>query len=560
MTTMAEVREMFPEYAKVPDGDLLMALHKQFYPQTHVKDFMASISGATNAHATIKDDGLWDYWVQGAQKPRKGETEAEVSSRMAGSADGPVGAAPTQFGTALRSGFQGMTIGAGDEIVAGVTSALTDRTYEQELQRERDRLEIGRQDFPKTALASEIGGAVALPLGALGSVGKGSSLAQRGAGLAASGGLLGYGYGFASGEGGFQNRAEAGRRAGVTSGILSGIIPSAGVAVQKGVDALKFSKGMKLAAKTAPTTAQTKTAATKLYNKIDDLNVQIKPSSFDAARTGILDDLLSNTAYSSRPGGKALTPKTSAVVGDMAEMSKEMATDPTAALPFKEIDSLRRQAGAAAGSFTDPSDQRAGMKIISGLDDFVKDIKKDDVLAGDVKKLPKLIKKARETYARASKSQKIDDAIEVAENAAYGFQKGIKSQFRSILKSNKLSRGFNAAEKKAMERVIRGTIPEKVLGYMGSGLASIGGIAGGLFAVPTLGPAGLAAGSAVAGVSMLARGASNSIARNQADIVRRLIASGQAAKLPLAGSKLPAGLLEDALRGAVPALSSKFPQ
>ena len=62
-----------------------------------------------------------------------------------------------------RSAGQGLTFGFGDEIVAGVKAPFTDKTYREELELERAKLENFRQQNPKTALASELAGSIAIP-------------------------------------------------------------------------------------------------------------------------------------------------------------------------------------------------------------------------------------------------------------------------------------------------------------------------------------------------------------------------------------------------------------
>jgi|TARA_X000000950_G_scaffold196771_1_gene236841 hypothetical protein len=66
-------------------------------------------------------------------------------------------------GGIARSAGQGLTFGFGDEIVAGVKAPFTDKTYREELELERAKLENFRQQNPKTALASEIAGSIAIP-------------------------------------------------------------------------------------------------------------------------------------------------------------------------------------------------------------------------------------------------------------------------------------------------------------------------------------------------------------------------------------------------------------
>ena len=68
-----------------------------------------------------------------------------------------------------------MTFGGGDEIVGGGVAAVKKLTgderpiseiYRQEQQREKQRVDDFRADYPKTSLMSELSGGLIVPLGA----------------------------------------------------------------------------------------------------------------------------------------------------------------------------------------------------------------------------------------------------------------------------------------------------------------------------------------------------------------------------------------------------------
>ena len=163
-----------------------------------------------------------------------------------------------------RNAYQGMTFGFGDEIVAGATSLLPGRTYDEELARERERLRQNREDYPGLSTTGEIGGAVAtalLPVGlganiATRAVQAASRVAQaaprvaqaaqlvaqaaakaplatRMTGSAAAGAGMSGLYGFGTGEGGLGPRAESARDAAILGGIAGGAIVPASWALQK---------------------------------------------------------------------------------------------------------------------------------------------------------------------------------------------------------------------------------------------------------------------------------------------------------------------------------------
>jgi len=428
-----------------------------------------------------------------------------------------------KLGTAFRSGLQGMTFGFGDEIVARGASLVGGQPYEAELARERARLDRGRDANPVTATASEIGGALAAPLGALKSTGKLGLDALRGAATGA--GLSGL-YGFGAGEGGFQNRAQDALISGGIGGFVGGLIPVVGAGVKRIAGGLAERAAGREALRTAPTTEQLRAAGNAAYKAVDDAGVVVKPEAFG----GMVDDVTSTMRRGGLDEGMgSLTPQASRAVAIM----EDAATSPknAAGIPFSEIDLLRRKAGVPASNMAVPLESRLGMQAIEGVDDFVNKLTPDQVIAGDAEALPALIGKARETWARMSKSQLIDDAISASENYLSGSASGIRNQFARILKSEKLSRGFTEAEKKAMRRAVNGSIPEQLLNLVGGGLGQLGLMGGGWGAG---GVPGALAGAAIAGG---ARRGSEAVAQRNAEIVRALVAAGNTTALPQVGNQ-----------------------
>jgi hypothetical protein len=257
-----------------------------------------------------------------------------------------------------------------------------------------------------------------------------------------------------------------------------------------------------------------------------------------------VDALRANTGFDELPGPGSLTPNTARTMEIMGQSSSRMAAEPTAALPFKSLDQMRRQAGAAAGNVANKTDAKAGVEVIRGLDDFVENLGPDDVVSGDVDALKTLIPKARELWTRMSKTQKIEDAIESGSNNYLGGAgSGIRNQFASILRNKKLSRGFTDLELSAMRRVVNGTLPERLINLAGGGIGQIATMTGG---TAMGGLPGFLAGTAVA---TGARKASEAIVTKNAEIARALIANGGKGSLPQI-SKMPRQIVEALTRRA----------
>lgn len=464
------------------------------------------------------------------QRILQGATPADAQSYRDVSEGGALGAG-------ARSVLQGLTFGGGDEVVAAGASLLGPNSYETELARERMRLEKGRDKHAAVSAVGEIGGAVALPIGTIASA---ASLPVRIAYSAAQGAGLAGLYGFLSGEG--DNRVQNGLDNAKWGGAIGAAIPAIGGVIQKALDRRATSKAISGAARGAPSSEELRAAGNAAYKAIDDANVQIKPQAFDATRSKIRDALRSNTGFDELPGPGSLTPNSARTMQIMDAAGDRMAAEPTAALPFSSLDQMRRQAGAAAGNVTNKTDAKAGMEIISGLDDFVGRLGPDDVVSGDVDALKALVPQARETWGKMSRSQLVDDAIRAGnENYLSGPSSGIRNQFKRILNNKKLARGFSEGERAAMQRVVNGTAGEQILNLLGGGLGQLGQIGAGL---GLGGPVGALAGAATAAAS---RKASGAMSNRSAEIARAVVANGTLKSLPKSDPAVR-GLIEQLLR------------
>ncbi len=441
------------------------------------------------------------------------------------------------LGTWLNRAGETMTLGTvGDEASAAAYSMLPGRTYEEELERFR-----ANEEGMSTAgrVSADIAGAILPALTGVGAASTAATVPGTIARGAAIGGLQGGTLGFMEGEGGVTERTgDAASGAGIGAALGGILAPVAGWATNKIAQGNANNRAIAEMAKGAPSTEDLRAAGTAAYGAIDDAGVQIKPQAFDAARQRILDALRANTGFDELPGPGSLTPNTARTMEIMGQAGNRMAAEPTAALPFKSLDQMRRQAGAAAGNLANPTDAKAGVEVIKGLDDFVNRLGPDDVVAGDVDALKTLIPKAREIWSKMSKSQLVDDAIESGSNNYLGGAgSGIRNQFASILRNKNLSRGFSELELKAMRRVVNGTMPEQLVNLLGGGIGQLATIGGGL------GLGGLPGAAIGAGVAAGARKGSEAIVRRNAEIARALIANGGAGPLPQI-SQIPRQIVE----------------
>ena len=431
----------------------------------------------------------------------------------------------------------------GDEAGAGVDAALGRGTYDERLGFYRGQQEDLRNNNPGLSLGAEVAGAGVGLLVPGGMVARSGGLAKRMAGSAIMGAGAGGIHGFMEGEGGLENRVQSGASAGSVGGAVGAAIPVGGAGIEKMINSYLGRRAIKGAAANAPTTDQLRAAGQKAYQEVDDLGVQIKPEAFNRLGADVQSSMVQN-GLDQLPGPAGLSPKAARVSQVVDEMGEQMGREPTAALPFSSLDQLRKKAGVAAADRGNRLDAALGTQTVGKIDEFVSKLSPDDVLEGDAAALGPAINKARDLWSKMSKSQTIDNAIEAGQDYLSGSSSGIRNQFRRILRSDKLSRGFSDAEKAAMRRVINGSIPERMLNLAGGGLGQLLQVGGGagLGGLP-----GAAIGATTAAVS---RKASEAITEKNAEMVRAIIANGGMKALPKANPAIR-GSTEQVLRRIV---------
>lgn len=423
------------------------------------------------------------------------------------------------LGTWLGRAGESATLGlVGDEASAAAYGMLPGRGYDDELERLRQN-DQGMSTAGR--LSADLSGALLPGVGAGSLIGRAGTWGGRALMGAAIGAGAGATQGFMEGEGDPGERFSNAGVGGIVGALLGGAIPLAGAGVKSVAQGRAARKAVSDAARGAPTSEMLRAQGNALYQQVDDAGVQITPKAFGRAKDEIRDYLRANTGFDELPGPGSLTPNTARVMQIMDEAGSRMAQEPTAALPFRTLDQMRRHAGAAAGNVANRSDQKAGVAVIQQLDDFVQRLSPDDVAGGDLSALKTAIPKAREVWSRMSKSQLVDDAMERSENYLSGSASGVRNQFKNILQNKKLSARFTPAEKAALRRVTHPGALESMVNLAGGGLSQLGAIGGGF----ALGGPGGALGGAALGAG--ARKLSEAMTMRNAEMARAAIASGR---------------------------------
>ena len=451
-----------------------------------------------------------------------------------------------KIATGLNKAGEALTFGLiGDEASAGLESLIPGVEYEDRLKHYRDTESQFEKDHPGAALTADVGGAVlgtALPV--IGTAGRSAGMlrralqsagtAGRGAGVfrrvlqSAGTGATGAGvYGYMEGEG--DDRLEEARKGATLGGAVGAVIPIAGAGVQRAADALVRGRAMKEVLKNAPSTDQQLRIGRQLYDQVEGAGVAIRPDATRRVLGEVTQGLHEQGA--GYTGAEKVLPQSRAIM----EAADDVGRGNT--VPFRELDTFRRYVGNAAGANpANAADTRAATGAQVRINDFLENLGPNDVDAGDVKAFTTLWPKAKEIWARMSKSQMLDDAIDNAANYQSGEASGLRNQFRRIVSNPKLRRGFTDAEVKLMRRVVNGTISEQILNYMGSGLGMMGQIAaGGAAGALGGGPLGALAGTTAGSISAAGtRKLADRMTRRNAEIARALVAQGGNVNLPVA--------------------------
>lgn len=539
-----EIRKQFPQYDDMSDGDLLVALNRKYYPDIHPRAFLNSIEGAANAHATISNPDLRKWWVDNVSKPMDGETDQQTQDRLsvAGSSVDEGG----RLGTAMRSGLQGLTLGGGDEIVAAGASMLGPNSYDYELRRERQRLSQGRENNPGTAIASELAGAVALPIKSAATAAKAGTRVLQ---AATQGMGLGAIYGALSGEGGAEERAKSAAASGAVGFGLGGALQGATEGIGKAISTIAQRGANAQMVKDAPTRDTLMGQASALYDRARANGTQASQQQ-TAALANDARQVLTKEGIISPTGRIAESyPKLRDAINMLDDFSAGT-MDPS------QMQSVRRTLQGAAGS-ADPAERRVGTMLLNKFDDWVEPLAPE-------------FKVANAIYRKVKGDDMIQQAIELAGSRAgqfsgSGFENALRTEFRALSRQiiKGQIKGLTQTQIDAIKRVADGGTLENLARDIGKaaprGVVSVG-LGGGVpymvgnsVGGPVLGGA-LATGALAAGEA--GRRIATGMQSANADFASALMRTGGIA--PVVGDAASApitGLLSTAAARGVPYLA-----
>lgn len=286
--------------------------------------------------------------------------------------------------------------------------------------------------------------------------------------------------------------------------IASPMSPASG----EGISALL---GARAANVPAPTAEALHAASEAGYSAARDLGVEYASPAV-AAMAAKVQGVLNDKGMLAE-----LAPQTHAILNKL-----QAVPEGASSVPFGNLDAARKAFGHAAGTFTNPTEQKAAIAAKYAIDDFVTNPSEGAVVAGPADVAAKVVADARANAAAGFRSDTINGIDRTvglrsaATDSAARSGNAIRSRVATMLLNDKASAGFSPEELDALQAVTEGTATSntarKVGGLLSGGLhgplAALGGAAAGGEAGGTL---GAIAGSAIPLVGVAARELDNAL-------------------------------------------------
>lgn len=463
MTTIAEVRQKYPQYEDLSDEQLATALHKKFYSDLSFDDFSKRIGLQAGApvrpydpfndaprlpgEAGFDDPNirpLKDAYITFGKRASEYGSNVNRAAGAVNRAEGnPVIGGIETLGT-LGSGFLATPVGA-------VVGAVKGKTPEEEARIAEDFVR-NRTYSPRT----EQGKAQLGMLGALA-----SPLSEIGADIA----LL----------------PLAGQRFRVA--------PSA-PAVKPPV---------------VPSTMELKAAKNAAYKRATDAGVSVKPESFAKLTADIASDLQSKHL------NETLHPGARAALQELAATAEKGAP-----LTLEEVDQLRQIVRDAPST---KADRRLTTAMVKRLDSYLDNLTEADVTTGNAAEGVSALKEARSLNRRLANSEMVDELLRragvnaTAKFTQAGEEHALRQEFKRIALRKDFTQKYTPAEQVAITKVAEGGAFENAMRDLGKfdptsgGMSSLlgaatGATAGGSAGFMMGGPTGAGIGAAAMGLAL----------------------------------------------------------
>ena len=400
---------------------------------------------------------------------------------------------------AVRNAVDGMTLGYGDKIAAGLDSAAGRAPdYASALAAERARSAQAMAQSPGgVGTAVQIAG-MALPAGAIGrgaaAIGDAASVLPFGLSRFAASPLA-----QASGTGAAVGGLNAaGSDQPVAPNAVLGALAGAGGNVAARTVAPLLAGPAATAA--APSTQAIKDAAQSAYGEAFGPGQIIAPDSLQRLSAAVRQTMADNAYH------PALHPGGAAVVDGLSALPTPGASAPGPGLPnagatLQGLDTLRRMAGQMGQNGQNPSAGRIGSLVQGNIDQFINGLGPADIVrASNPADAAAALARARQAYTTYSKANDLDETLAAARNRAEQAQipnANLDPTLRNAVAKLRDSRtNWSPDELAALNEAAKGSPTQKAVRIVGALLSgNAAHVAGGGLGFAAGGPVGAGLGA-----------------------------------------------------------------
>lgn len=254
--------------------------------------------------------------------------------------------------------------------------------------------------------------------------------------------------------------------------------------------------------------------ASDRYAMLEQSGIQLKNDAFtksmDSIAKGLRSEGYTPTGY----------PKISGAISELTSTAQPK--------DWTEIQALRKMIRAGQKSI-DPEEKRLATILLDEYDNYLLNVPKSDIAAGDVKAAGKTWEEARNAYSRMKKAEVFEDMLAEAKLdrskfTQSGEENSLAKQLRQLAKSDKKMRLFTADERQAITKAAEGDSMQNMLKFFGR-FAPTGPVSG-LFTggVSVMAPA---VGIPLAGGAAASRMAATNMRRATVDDLTNMMRMGQ---------------------------------
>lgn len=307
------------------------------------------------------------------------------------------------------------------------------------------------QDFatawPAEAGISRTAGAVAsmaLPAGAIGTLGRGASMFGKAAAGAIGAGAAGFGIGATETGGQPAEWLAGGARAMIPTAVVGGTIPAIAPLVARGLSGF-----IGRSADNLPTNSDLRTSARQDYDAARQAGVVM-----DTAAGSPYEDFALNLMARGDEFGvdSVLTPRSARALDLLANAASKPSLD------IGDLMRLRQYAGLAARA-PEAADAEFGRQMRDQIDDWLDSLTASDVASGNVEGAAAALSRARESWTTLRKVETIEDIQNRAQLRAQAMNDpvaAVQAEFRSLARNDREMARFSPEEQDAIRAIATG--------------------------------------------------------------------------------------------------------